>query len=69
MDADGDSLRCSWEIPNAVPSSSEACTVTVTFSDPAQAEVVLHVDDGERVSSATAAIEPCPAVPGQPAVP
>jgi hypothetical protein len=57
-------------VPGAVPTTSEDCAVTVTFSDPNESPVVLFVDDGERVSSAETTIEPCPPlVPLQPGFP
>jgi hypothetical protein len=60
VDLDGDSLSCSWAVPGAIPATSEDCAVTVTFSEPNESPVVLFVDDGERVSSAEATVEPCP---------
>ena len=69
VDPDGDSLRCSWELPSAVPNASEDCTVTVTFFDAVESPVVLFVDDGTRVSSAEAVIGTCPVTPAEPAFP
>jgi hypothetical protein len=70
VDQDGDSLSCSWAMPGAIPTTSEDCAVTVTFSDPSESPVVLFVDDGERVDSAELTIEPCPPlVPQQPGFP